>query len=329
MGRITIFTAKDVHSKIIQNEFKCLSLPYTEISLIAFPSRHNDVKALVGKTSSMPQVFFNMLHVGGVTVTLQALRCWMMRPSCSSIVFPHDNQQSKKISHVPAAAAATTTPLEFFKAEIERMPDSNDMRLAPPPPLLDKPQDNGDTSSKRRSRLTIALPDGTRTTVLDIMEKLKLTLPQQELKYKDATYQNTFTGVQAVETFLHQMALLPEEAITFALFLFNANIFNYVPATDLKNSTFHNSDTEVYCLQCYRYPNVLNSYCIWNEPAGDATKLVARLDKMLNTLECNSLNEQGKMDYDRLMKLADFPKLEEAMCQLQTIDLEIFKNENE
>jgi len=161
------------------------------------------------------------------------------------------------------------------------------------------------------------------------MEKLKLTLLQQELKYKDATYQNTFTGVQAVETFLHQMALLPEEAITFALFLFNANIFNYVPATDLKNSTFHNSDTEVYCLQCYRYPNVLNSYCIWNEPAGDATKLVARLDKMLNTLECNSLNEQGKMDYDRLMKLADFPKLEEAMCQLQTIDLEIFKNENE
>jgi len=72
MGRITIFTAEDVHSKIIQNELERLSLPYTEISLIDFPSCRNDLKAMICKTS-VPQVFSNTRHVGGVTATLEAL----------------------------------------------------------------------------------------------------------------------------------------------------------------------------------------------------------------------------------------------------------------
>jgi len=181
----------------------------------------------------------------------------------------------------------------------------------------------------RTFRSPITLPDGTRTTVLDIMEKLKITLPRQEHKYKNGSYKNAFTGAQAVETFQHQLALSQDEATAFALSLLNGNILDHVPAADLKNSSFHNSDTEVYCLQCYQYPNVLNSYRIWDEEAADATQLAARLDKMLNSLECNSLNEQGYMEYNRLTKSTDFPLLEEAMCQLQMINLESFTNESE
>jgi len=298
MGRITVFTGDDVHSKIIQNELERLSLPYTEISLVAFPSRRNDLKAMISKVSA-PQVFFNTRHVGGVAATLAALDRWKKPSSSSSSIVLNksstsgsDDKNPRKSSRIPL------TPLEFYKSEIECMPDPTNKRLDPPPAPSEKPQGNGHnestTSSRGRCRATIALPDGTKTTVLDIMEKLKITLPRQELKYKKTTYLNASTGAQVVETFQHHMALSPEEAIAFAQSLMNANIFDHVRADDLKNNTFQNSDKEVYCLQCDRYPRVLNSYRFWNEQTSNNMEIIARLDQMLHSLECDSLNEQNK-----------------------------------
>jgi len=308
MGRITVFTAEDIHSEIVKNELKRLSLPYTEISVIDFPLRRSDLKALANKTS-IPQIFFNTRHVGGVSETLKALRRWKK---------PSNSIKNSLTNKGTSSSAATPTPFQLYQAEIESMPDPTSNKLEPTPPRPSgEPQDS---DTKRVLRASIELPDGTKTTVGNIMEKLRNTLPQEEHSYKNTIYMNTFTGKQAVETFQQHMAISQDKAIVFAQNLLSASIMEHVRADDLNNSTFHNSDKEVYCLQCYRYPRILNSYRIWNEkPARvpNAIDLLAQLDKMLTIIERASLNEQGKIDYDHLVGSTNYPQLDEAVSELQ------------
>ncbi len=317
MGRITVFTAEDVHSEIVKNELKRMSLPYTEISVIDFPLRRSDLKALTNKTS-IPQIFFNTRHVGGVSATLEALQRWKKPSNISTSTSTKNSLSNNGTSFF----SATSAPFQLYQAEIESMPDPTSKKLEPTPPRSSAEQQDSDT--KRVLRPSIGLPDGTTTTVRNIMEKLKNTLPQGKHTYKSTIYMNTFTGKQAVETFQEHMAISQDRAIVFTQNLLDASILEHVRADELKNSNFHNSDKEVYCLQCYRHPRILNSYRIWNEqPARvpNAVDLVARLDNMLTIMERGSLNEHGKIDHDHLIYSTNFPQLDEAVCELQKVDL--------
>jgi len=75
MGRITIFTSDDIHSKFLKKEFDRNYIPYTEISVARFPRTLYDLLGLA-HTTAVPQVFFNERCVGGVTETLRELRIW-------------------------------------------------------------------------------------------------------------------------------------------------------------------------------------------------------------------------------------------------------------
>ena len=75
MGKITVFSSGDLNSKRVIKALTIREIPFTEVSLLKFPSKRTTVKS-VAFGDALPQVFFNTRHVGGVTETLEELQCW-------------------------------------------------------------------------------------------------------------------------------------------------------------------------------------------------------------------------------------------------------------
>ena len=73
MIHITIFTGDDLNSRALVKVLSERRLPFTEISLTAYPSKSSDLKALTG-TVAVPRVFFGTRHVGGFEKTIRELK---------------------------------------------------------------------------------------------------------------------------------------------------------------------------------------------------------------------------------------------------------------
>ena len=69
---MSMITTNDVLSHQLKATLEKRALPYTEISLEAYPSKLEDVQSL-SMSMSVPQVFFNKRFVGGVEQTTREL----------------------------------------------------------------------------------------------------------------------------------------------------------------------------------------------------------------------------------------------------------------
>lgn len=286
MGRVTIFSLTECpHCKRTKAALTERGIPYSEISLSTHPDKRNDMLSLADKLT-VPQVFFNEEHIGGADDTITLLKEW-----------DEDN----------------LTPKEHFVQQVESHPDPTDPRLAIPttPPIVEKP------APPRDQEKSVRLPNGTMVSVLEITSTLKDILPRKALKYNLTIYKNAFTGTDAVKAIMKQYNLSTKEAVKFGVYLQESKILHHV----VEERAFQDKDY-FYRLQCYQQPEILNSFRVWTERVDDEPmNLLNRLKKLLGKVESAVTNDQGLVDYKNAQKHESYPIFEEAVCELQGINI--------
>ena len=241
---------------------------------------------------TVPQVFFNDHHIGGADETLNFLQ--------------RIQQES------PTGTAAD----EYYKAHIASKPDPTDPRLAVPttPPVQETP------APPRDAEHSVPLPNGQKATVLQVVQLLRTVLPRANLKHNLTVYKNCFRGDEAVVAF---QATFPEirtdqDAVAFGKMLLNRKIIRHVA----EEKHFIHSKNRYYRLHCYHKPHVLNSYRVWSERVDpDCMSLVKRLKTMLGRVQSAVTDRAGRVNYSKAKNQELYPVFEEAVCELQGVDM--------
>jgi Protein of unknown function, DUF547/Domain found in Dishevelled, Egl-10, and Pleckstrin (DEP) len=247
----------------------------------------------LGDRLTVPQVFFNDAHIGGADELLEVLAEW-------------DGTITKD--------GKVKTPRERYDEAIASQPDpaGERLRISTEAPVTIKPPPTRPESDK------IDLPNGVRASILDVTEKLKELLPREDLPYLLKVYTNCFTGAAAVKALSKAYDCSKEQAVAFGIRLQKRKILHHVAY----DHDFQDTCEYYFRLQIHQTPGILNSYRVWTQPADpDGIALVTRLKKMLAQVVTASTNSQGQVDYKAARNHELFPALEEAMCELQTVDL--------
>mmetsp|Transcript_63398 Transcript_63398/g.95699 ORF Transcript_63398/g.95699 Transcript_63398/m.95699 type:complete len:718 (-) Transcript_63398:58-2211(-) len=296
MGKIVCFTGADISSKLVKLALESRDIPYIEVSIKQYPSKYAALKALTF-SESLPQVFFNTRLIGGVEETTRQLESW-------------DND--KKYKTAKAKYEGQIARAGEPKSIMSLVPTDEQKPEVPIPADLD-----------RVPSLPIELPDGTKTSIVDITEKLKNSLPQEDHSYKNVVYRKTFSGGAAGKVFIDSLDISPQHAVAFGQHLLDAGVFLPIGQTN----DFVGDKKSVYRLQCYSHGKVLNSYFAWvaNESV-DTAKLVQELDDMLTRIEVDSFSKEGKIDYTKAASHAKFAQFEYEACALQSVRLETLSN---
>lgn len=295
MGRITIFTVdRDLNSMRLIQGLQQRGLPYTEICLQDHPSRHGDVKKLAAGSEALPQCFFNTRRLGGVDDSLKELQRW---------------DKSKKYK----------TIMSRYEAEIGTRLDPIDQKLAIP--------DNSSTEKSfakfstipTKAAASVCLPDGTRISVADFMDKMKNSMPLKDLMYCGTLYKKSFSGATAVQILQETLRIPKEEAVRFLQYLVSLRIVDHVTfKTDIKNYK-----KELYRLHCHTTVNVLNSLRVWTDDVTmDGSTLINKLHELLWMVETKStVGMYRKLDFKDAALDPDFLLFEDAVCELQRFDM--------
>lgn len=289
MGRVTVFALTDCpHCKRTKAALTLRGIPYTEISLSSYPDKRNDMLSLADQLT-VPQVFFNEAHIGGADDTVALLNKW------------DDDEKYESIK-------------ERFLEEVAAQPDPSDSRLAVPtaPPVVEKP------APPRDQEKSIRLPDGTMASVLEVTNTLKDILPKKALTYNLTIYKNAYKGTDAVKALMkHYNLETKEEAVEVGVYLQESKLLHHVVgAHKFQNKKYF------YRLQCYQQPNILNSFRIWTERVDDEPmNLLKRLKNLLGKVESAVTNNEGLVDYENAYKNEHYPIFEEAVCELQGVNM--------
>ena len=230
---------------------------------------------------TVPQVFFNDRHVGGADEVLELIADW---------------------------------DVERYQREIASQPDPTDSRLEAPttPPAAEQPP------PPRPDERSVTLPGGKKATVLETVEQLKGVLPSSNLKHMLTLYKKSFTGQQAVEALRKHYQFPESDAVEFGRQLQKAQILHHV----VDEHEFSGASNLYFRLHCHHQPAVLNSYRVWTERVDpDALALVKRLKGMLGKVE-SAVTVSGSVDYAAAHTVVpDYPAFEEAVCELQNVDM--------
>jgi glutaredoxin len=292
MGRITIFSVDDcVHCDRLVSALKDRELPFTEISLSSYPQRRPDMLALSDRLT-VPQVFFNQNHVGGADDTFRILEQWY--------------------------ADGTKSLTEHYHKEVGSLPDPTDPRLQP---STEAPVEPSKPPARPKTDF-LTLPDASScASVVAMVERLKTILPCQAHKHKRVICKNSFTGEQAVEALQKGFNIRSrDEAVRFGEYLRQARLLH-----SLVNAftEFYDSPKALYRLQCHHTPSILNSYRVWNTVVDpDYMAILKRLKSLLTKVEKQVTDgTTGEVNYTLVHANRDFPVFEEAVCELQRVDL--------
>lgn len=239
---------------------------------------------------TVPQIFLNGQHVGGADDIIILLAKWDLE---------------KKYS----------TPLERYQREIETEKEPSDPRLAIPttPPVVQKPpppRPNRNTAMK--------LPNGTLTSVLDVTTQLESALPIQNLSWNLHIYKNCFTGTAGIEGLMKHFEIdLREEAVQYGNYLHSVKMIQHVHNEHtFKDGHFY------YRLNSQQNPKLLNSRITWMERVDpDSMSLLKYLTKLMGVIVSAVTDNKGKLDYIAARSHENYSIFEEAVCELQGVDM--------
>ena len=234
--------------------------------------------------------------------------------------------------------SSSLVALDRYANEIAAQPDPTDARLRVPttPPVLESSL----LEPERPDEMCVTLPqptlsDGTNTTpatpaavsvvsVREITETLRQLLPRASLKQNFTLYKRCCTGEQTVQALQTRYKCTPEQAVTFGTQLLSHTVLHPVGKKHKDDhGDFTNTAGQFYRLHCYHTPAVLNSYRVWTERIDpDAMALVKRLTKLLSTVEAAVTDTlTGAVNYAKAVELPDYAVFEEAVCELQQVNL--------
>lgn len=145
-----------------------------------------------------------------------------------------------------------------------------------------------------------------------------------------SAHSNKFTGEKAIGIFLKHFNLpSSDSAIDFGQKLLSLGIIHQV---DTDYRVYNGFTAKGYFrLQPLSTPKILNSFRIWTKKTGlDQLKpdhhpslTLSWIIQQLAEIISFSTNDRGEVDYDAAKKNSNFSAFEEAVCQLQLINLDI------
>lgn len=291
MGRITVFSNGDLNSRRVISALEDRKLPFVAISTVQNPEKCNDLREL-SQSYAVPKIFFNSRCIGGVDELMKELKLW-------------DDQSQY--------SSAT----EKYLDEIAASPDPTTPKLAPPPSAA--------VGSPRREAIrepvaTITLKDGTMTSVWNMTEKLKNSLPLDTIQHGGSEYKKAFSGRSARDVFQASLSYSKDEAIAFGNILVDAKIFRSVDSSS--KVKFQDTDGAIYRLQCHCTPEILNSYRIWSKKSESSPiPLIESLDMLLERVELAACDKKGRIDYSKASRDRNYHMFEESVCELQQVDI--------
>mmetsp|Transcript_2781 Transcript_2781/g.4486 ORF Transcript_2781/g.4486 Transcript_2781/m.4486 type:complete len:311 (-) Transcript_2781:390-1322(-) len=132
-------------------------------------------------------------------------------------------------------------------------------------------------------------------------------------------YKKCFTGQEAVAAFMNEYTVSQKDAVQFGKLLVKQRILHHV----CDDHDFEDTANLFYRLQCYHTPNILNSYRIWSERVDpNALQLVKILRTLLGKIESAVTDDHvGTVNYKKATIMDGFDVFEEAVCELQKVDM--------
>ena len=184
----------------------------------------------------------------------------------------------------------------------------------------------GNLSLSPMDTVRIDAPDRKSMTVLETTEKMKHILHYTKRRWNFTDYKSCCTGKEVVDSFVNEYSISRSQAEDFGKVLWKHNILHHV--TD-PGSEFKDTSSKFYRLQCFQTPNVLNSYRIWPRLAkpADPETVMQRVLGLFGRVEEAITGHDGYINYKIAYMCSDFVALQDAICELQQVDLGRLKNE--
>ena len=353
MEAITIFTIENCpHSKQAKSALDEWRIPYAEISLSEHPQKCKDLLRLTGgKNVSVPQVFCNDRHIGGVDDCIRYLRnfcstsnCWASARSTAKLETSLQNQllegKLKKSSrrnlkgtqqHSRLMIPITEEEEEDTILEFERDEDEHDVAIN----QVDRAQTTLSKTRDYHSQQIVQAPDGSLMSILETTELLKQILHYGKRRWNFTSYKACCTGEELVDSLVQHYAVSRAVATEFGRMLHHYSVIWHV----CNDHDFQDHPGLFFRLQCYHTPHILNSYRIWriNAPypsseilpllclPDDPESVLKRGMALFSKVENAVLGHDGNINYRNAFWCSDFPIFESAICELQAVDLSRLK----
>jgi glutaredoxin len=313
MGRIVIFGTNECpHCMRAKGALLVRGIPFTEIDLLRYPRRREDIQSLLSSQSfTIPQVFFNTASIGGADELIHRLEDW-------------DEQ------------GATTTAHSVWERNVQQAAGNpTDPRLATPT-IEEEERDNFSEQPLASLPLSkIPIPNGvegdsssnsTMLTALELIQRLDRVLDQSDRPYKAHWYKHCFVNTEAVVAVQQEFQLKSrQEAVQFLQRLQrDFHLLHHV----CDDHIFRDDGNYFFRLCPYHQPDILNSYLRWNNVVvGDTTDAIVNrsdpmayifaLKRQLYELLNRYTDHNGRIDYVQTAKDELFVNFEVATCALQ------------
>jgi len=263
-----------------------------------------DMLSLVQSKPTVPQIFFNDMHIGGVDELFAELERW-------------DAECVSGSTSISSGNLLNSTVLDLYKAKVASLPDPLDRRLAPP-----RSTESEERSPPPRDEVNDCIrtpgPNGTKLSVRRLLRDLMDFMPRNDLKYRGVVYKNSFKGRDGVSAIQNKYELTSrDEAIFFGRLLQRRCLLQHVKSDhDFGDNDYY------YRLRPYENPTVLNSFRIWTDRIDlGPVALIIRLKKLLTKVEIRHTDEHGMLDYLAVEFDPDYWTFEENVCELQKISM--------
>jgi glutaredoxin len=347
MGRITIFTINGCPFCIkAKKALQKRSIPYMEINIQTHPDKRNDLLTL-SDSLSVPQIFFNELHIGGSEELIALLETEWDNTSAGDIDADDSNS-----NHY----------LEKYEREIGSLPDPTDERLHP---STKDPVQEVIIKPNRNSKDYIQLPSSTTNTndndgkststntstmsILEMTNRLLNTTPYTNILYRGRSLKNCITGYNFTLFLMKEFEMYigsTNDAIAFGQHLLQKNIITHAIAHSIESKEkekFRNKKNVFYRLQPHQKPNVLNSFRIWNpdnstSSSANALAIVARTSKLLQKIIDRTIDEDGNTNFKSITTThykedehddndnnnlhEQYNQFQEEICELQSVQMD-------
>jgi glutaredoxin 3 len=277
-------------------------IPFSYIDIAQHPERRQDMISLANGVCTVPQVFFNDQHVGGADDLIKLVQ---------ALENGKTGVTGKKSDDIHAQWAQ----------KVHQAPDPKDPRLAPPSDLPESIPEYGSELPLK----SIALPDGTFMTVVDLLPRLERILQPHHRAYNAHWYKNCFVNTDAVVAVQREFGIDATVATKFLQQLQQDwGLLHHVCADHI----FRNDGYLFFRLSHHQEPHILNSSIEWkrlvvttNSVAHYFTQnyidTIDGLQRRLHQILVRYADHNGLTDYVNVAQDPDLFAFEVASCVLQ------------
>jgi glutaredoxin len=279
-----------MHCRRVKATLAAKQWPYVDISLTYYPTAKSAMLKLADRLT-VPQVFFNELHVGG-----------------SSDLHAFD--ESGDLDRMYAEMAGSAPPMSalFALPTVDPIAGPSAAPALTEPPICIAGECSSYSNVLRRLLGSEGDGSGPKLEIIDRSVRMR-------------TVRRSFSGKHLVDVLLELFPALSgrAEAVQVGSMLFDSQMFAHVSLSH----AFMDDDSVLYRLQADAEPLLLNSWRVWGDRVEpDALAMLSRCRKQLSAIiTLHSNPTTGLVAYDAVAADPAFLAFEEAVCEVQAVQL--------